>query len=91
MFNKQAAVFLQSRAAKASDFRSDKTRAACLLKDFKDISGKVYLNGFDNHDALVNFGNQHTKKTLSMKLLCKKIKSHTCLEILQSTNDTNHF
>ena len=24
-----------------------------------------------------------------MKLLCKKIKSHTCLEIFQSTNDTN--
>ena len=24
-----------------------------------------------------------------MKLFCKKIKSHTCLEIFQSTNDTN--
>ena len=62
MFNKQSAVFLQSRAAKASDFRSDKTRAACLLKGFKDISGKVYLNGFDNHDALVNFGNTNTNE-----------------------------
>ena len=28
------------------------------------------------------------KKTLRMKLLSKKIKSHTCLEIFQSTNDT---
>ena len=53
MFNKQAAVFLQSRAAKASDFRSDKTRAACLVNDFKDISGKAHLSGVDNHDALV--------------------------------------
>lgn len=42
MFNKQAALFLQSRTAKASDFRSDKTRAACLLKDFKDISGAFW-------------------------------------------------
>ena len=25
-----------------------------------------------------------------MKLLCKKNKSHTCLGIFQSTNDTNH-
>ena len=24
-----------------------------------------------------------------MKLLCKKIKSHTCLPIFQSTNDAN--
>ena len=24
-----------------------------------------------------------------MKLICTKIKSHTCLEIFQSTNDTN--
>ena len=29
------------------------------------------------------------KKTLRMKLLCKKIKSHMCLEIFQSKNDTN--
>ena len=90
MFNKQAAVFLQSRDAKASDFRSDKTRAAFLSNDFKDISGKAYLNGVDNHDALVNVGNQHTKKTLRMKLLCKKIKSHT-FRNLHSTNDANHF
>ena len=29
------------------------------------------------------------KKKLYMKLLCKKIKSHTCLEIFQSMNNTN--
>ena len=29
------------------------------------------------------------KKTLYMKLLCKKIKSHMCLEIFQSMNNTN--
>ena len=28
------------------------------------------------------------EKTLRMKLLCNKIKSHRCLEIYQSANDT---
>ena len=46
----------------------------------------------DNNDAFVNVsnvGNKRTKKPLGMKLLWKKIKSHTCLEIFQSTNETN--
>ena len=72
MLNKQAAVFLQSRAAKASGFRSDETRAACLLNDFKVISGKAYLNGVDNHDALVKVGNQHTKKKVTYEIIMQE-------------------
>ena len=34
-------------------FRSDKTHAASLLSDFKDISGKACLKGVDNNDALI--------------------------------------
>ena len=54
------------------------TRASSLLNDFKDIPGKACLNGVDNNDAFVNVGKKHTKKTFRMKLLCKKIKFHTC-------------
>ena len=42
---------------KAIDFRPDKTAAASLLNDFKDIPGKACLNGVDNNDAFVNVGN----------------------------------
>ena len=72
-----------------------KTRPASLLNDFKNIKKKHYktlkacLKGVDNNDAFVNVGNKHTKKTLRIKLLRKRIKSRTCLEIFQSTNDTD--
>ena len=59
-----------------------------LLNDFENISGKACLSGVDNNDAFVNAGNKHTKN-ICMKLVCKKTKSYTCLEIFQSTSDTN--
>ena len=63
----------------ACSLRPDKTAAASLLNDFKDIPGKAGLNGVDNNDAFVNVGNSNKKNTLRMKSLCQKIKSHTCL------------
>ena len=73
-------------------FRSDKTHAASLLSDFKDISGKACLKGVDNNDALILWMMEisiRKKHYRHMKLLFKKIKSHTCLEIFQSTNNIN--
>ena len=37
--------------------RAIKTRAASLLNEFKDISGKACLHGIDNNDAFENVGN----------------------------------
>ena len=63
MFNKRAGVF----------YRGIEPRGASLLKDFKNIPGKACLNGVHNNDAFVNVENQHTEKTLRMKLSYKKI------------------
>ena len=79
MCSKRAGWFY--RGTKPRDEAPYKTRPASLLNDFKNVPGKVCLNGVDDNDAFVNVKNQHTKNTLSMKLSCKKIKSHTCLEI----------
>ena len=88
MFSKRAGWFY--RGTKPRGEAPDKTWPVCLLNDFNNIPGKACLNGVDNNDAFENAENQHTKKTLRMKLLSyKKIKSHTCLEIFQSSNDTN--
>ena len=43
----------------ARSLRPDKTAAASLLNDFKDIPGKAGLNGVDNNDAFVNVGNSN--------------------------------
>ena len=43
----------------------------------------------DKDDAFCERWKLAYEKTLRMKLLCRKIKSHMCLEIFQSTNDTN--
>ena len=72
MFNKRSGVFYRRVA-----LYPDKTRPASLLNDFKNIPGKVCLNGVYNNDAFVNVENQHRKKRLHMKLLFKKMKSHT--------------
>ena len=59
MFNKRAAGFnrVYNHELKASDFRPDKTPAASVLNDFKNIPGKACLNGVHNNDAFVNVGN----------------------------------
>ena len=43
MFNKRAGGFYH--------LYPDKTRPVSLLNDFKNIAGKVCLNGVDNNDA----------------------------------------
>ena len=49
MFNKRAGGFYH--------LYPDKTRPVSLLNDFKNVAGKVCLNGVDNNDAFVNVGN----------------------------------
>ena len=52
MFNKRSGVFYRQVA-----LYPDKTRPASLLNDFKNIPGKVCLNGGYNNDAFVNVEN----------------------------------
>ena len=52
MFNKRSGVFYRQVA-----LYPDKTRPASLLNDFKNIPGKVCLNGVYNNDAFVNVEN----------------------------------
>ena len=53
----------------------------------KKIPGKECLNGVDK--IFFERWKLAYEKTLRMKLLRKEIKSHSCLEIFQSTNATN--
>lgn len=52
MFNKRSGVFYRRVTLYPNE-----TRPVSLLNDFKNIPGKVCLNGVNNDDTFVNVGN----------------------------------
>ena len=62
MFKTRAAVFYRDLNRRGAA-RLEKTLAASFLNGFKNIPGKACVKRV--HDAVVNVGNKHTKKTLN--------------------------
>ena len=79
MFNKRAGVF----------YRGINHEARVYWRTSKTFLEKRVSMELITMTLLWTLETSIQKKTLRMKLSCKKIKSHTCLEIFQSTNDTN--
>ena len=55
-----------------SNFRPDKTPAASVLNDFKNIPGKACLNGVDNNDAFCECWKLAYEKNITYEIIMQE-------------------